>query len=164
MELKMDMCHYCGSYTSNKNEQYHKKTLYGITKSHFIRGMGYSYIEKNVTIFRCESCYNKHGNHTLFIDLPIIILAYTFFFWFFHFKYDNYVNIVSVFITFIPTAFVWWILSGIVYPIVALSPKTGKFENDIEDFEEIKKLLEQGWLMSKPPKGTPITDEDIVKN
>jgi hypothetical protein len=164
MELEMDKCHYCGSFTTNKNNNYYTKTLYGVTKSHLIRGMGYSYIEKKVTIYRCENCYDKHGKHFLLTDLPTIIISYAIFFWVFNYKYGSgNINVMSVLLPLIPMMLVWWIVTPILRYFLSLVSKTGKFENDIEDFEEVKKLLELGWLMNKPPKGADITDKDLIK-
>ena len=165
MDLKMDKCHYCGSYTTNSKNNYYTHTMYGVIRSHLIRGMGYTYIEKKVEIPRCETCSKKHGNQFLMIELPLFTVGFTIFIWVFTYKVSN--GDFSL-ITVIPSIVAGIVIAGALSPVIrhlmSISNKTGKFEREIKDNEEVKKLMGLGWKLDKPAKSEYIKDEDLLRD
>ena len=55
----METCHYCGSYTGDK-KIYYKHSMYKKTGT-IIPGASYNYTKTEVSVPRCQSCYDKHN-------------------------------------------------------------------------------------------------------
>ncbi|WP_445718157.1 hypothetical protein [Flavobacterium sp.] len=165
MDLNMDKCHYCGSYTTNSKDNYYEHTMYGVVKSHLIRGMGYTYIEKKIKIPRCESCCNKHTNQFSMIEIPIFIISFIIWIWVFTYKVGKdgfkFISLIpSIGISIVITA----ILSSVIRFFISSSEKSGKQESDIKRYKEVRELTAFGWKINKPAKSEYITDKDLLKD
>lgn len=161
----MDKCHYCSSYTTNSKENYYEHTMYGVVKSHLIKGMGYTYIEKKVKIPRCESCCKKHNKQFSMIELPIFIITFLVWVWVFTYKVgsDGF-KFITLIPSFVVALILTFIFSSIVRFFMSFSEKSGKLEDDIRSCKEVRELTALGWKINKPPKGEYITDKDLLKD
>lgn len=165
MDLNMDKCHYCGSYTTNSKENYYEHTMYGVVKSHLIRGMGYTYIEKKIKIPRCESCSKKHGNQFMMVELPIFIVTFLIWIWVFTYKVgDKGFKLITLIPSFVAALIITAVLAGIIRFFMSFSEKSGKQESDIKSYKDVRELMALGWKTSKPAKSEYITDKDLLKD
>ena len=165
MDLNMDKCHYCGSYTTNTKDNYYEHTMYGVVKSHLIRGMGYTYIEKKIKIPRCESCCNKHTNQFSIIEIPILIISTLIWIWVFTYKVGNdgfkFITLIpSIGISIVITV----MLSSVIRFFISSSEKGIKLEEDIKTYKEVRELRGLGWKINKPSKGEYISDNDLLRD
>lgn len=146
MEIQMETCHYCGSYTGDK-KIYYKHTLYKKTST-IIPGASYNYTKTEVLVPRCQSCYDKHSKKFLYVELPIFIISFTGILYFFYnlnhgFKILLLVpsTILSLIITYILGKIFDGLFTELIFKV--------KVEDDIRKNKNIREYLRKGWKMNK---------------
>lgn len=155
----MDKCHYCDKYTSEK-QKYYEHTMYEILNTSLIPGANYTYREKKISIPRCSSCYSKHSNKSIYVDLSIFLLSMIGMYIFFeHMIGFTFILLIpSILVSMVST----YILSSAFDLFFTDKYFKVKAETDIEEYIEIRTLLNLGWKMNKK-SSLNITEKDISK-
>ena len=162
MGIELKECHYCGSYTKNENS-YYDHEMYEITNTTLIQGFGYSYRKSKIRIPRCKSCDSKHYNTDLLVGLIPFIILELIFIKLFHIWWDleNF-----EWLTLLPSSIfsliLAWAISKIFGAYICKKIYNIKNEDEIEDYPEVKGLLDLGWKLEKPAT-SDVFEEDISK-
>ena len=155
----MDKCHYCNNNTSEK-KKYYEHTMYEVLNTSLIPGASYTYRKKIISIPRCSDCCSKHNNIFTYVALPIFILSMIGMYVFFEHMigFTLILLIPSLIVSVGFTSFLL-VVFDLFYSDKYLSVKA---ETDIEDYIEIKTLLNLGWKMKKK-SSLNVTENDISK-
>jgi hypothetical protein len=148
----MEKCYYCNKPAESK-EHFYTHTMYQVISiNKFITGYKFNY--RDILVPRCESCYKRHTkfNLTFFLPAFIILLCVVFYLFYTNPKNENtelWKWVVIFIISSIISSFIAAIFSNFMeYLFFERIYKTRKQE-DIKEFEPIKKLLLLNWQFHK---------------
>lgn len=142
----METCHYCGSYTGDK-KIYYKHSMYKKTGT-IIPGASYNYTKTEVSVPRCQSCYDKHNKKMFYVEFPIFIISFTGILYFFY-NLNHGFKILLLVPSTVLSLIITYILGNLFDAIFTELIFKVKIESDVRKNKKIREYLKQGWKMNK---------------
>lgn len=149
----MEECYYCEKNQAENERFWYSHELFYVVKRTFPTGMKFK--SEKVKIPRCRSCKRIH-NKIMLVTMIIGVIIFGISAFFFHKFSDS--NLLTVIILSVITSF---FVTGIIHLIYndffTKSTFNTKAEEDIESFPLVYKMINEGWVLSKPDPSVPST-------
>lgn len=140
----MNICYYCKKEEANDKSRWYEHELYYIPSK---TGISYRYTSHKVLVPRCKACDKVHTNsYFQYLIFFVIVFAITLLI-----SLSRIDDVAAaIFISFFLAAVISGVIK-IIYDLV-LHDKVYKIpaEEIIDEYPEVKKMLDEGWVLSKP--------------